>query len=179
MNRQTLMDCAQIGSPRIDVAKENLIKLNPDMELELYNERLEPENIRSLIKDADIAVSARPNFPERLTLNEACVKKGIPMIEAAMDDMSGYLFTVNPGESACLACLVENDNPEGWKELGFGVLGAVSGTIGCLAAVEAVKVLTGYGEPLGSRMYHLDMLTMRSITPELKRNPHCRVCGNK
>jgi molybdopterin/thiamine biosynthesis adenylyltransferase len=72
---------------------------------------------------------------------------------------------------------VEKDVDD-WEEFGFGVLGSVSGTIGCLAATEAVKILTGFGEPLGSKMFFMDLTDFRTREIELKRNPHCKTCGS-
>jgi len=178
MNRQLLMDINRVGEPRIDVARENFLKINPDLKLELHNVRLNDKNTYDLIKGCDIAVSARPNFPERMAMNNACVKLKIPMIEAAMDDMSGYYFTIFPHETACLACYIKGE-VENWQELGFGVLGAVSGTIGSMAAVEAVKILTRHGKPLKGKMMHIDFNTMRTITPSLKKDENCSVCGAK
>lgn len=178
MNRQLLMDISRVGEPRVDIAYENLMKINPDMKLEMHNVRLDEAKAKELIAGCDIAMSARPNFPERLAMNKACVDLNIPMVEAAMDDMFGYLFTVVPHETACLACnMPENDKD--WQEFGFGVLGAVSGTIGCLAAVEMIKIITGHGEPLNGRMMHIDFMKMRTVMPRLKRNPACPVCSHK
>ncbi|ADD67888.1 UBA/THIF-type NAD/FAD binding protein [Denitrovibrio acetiphilus DSM 12809] len=178
MNRQHLMDVNRIGEPRIDIAVENILKINPDIELEMHNIRLNENKAEKFIEGCDVAVSARPNFPERMAMNNACVKLGVPMIEAAMDDMVGYYFNIFPHETACLRCFVSEDVPD-WKELGFGVLGAVSGTIGSLAAVEAVKIITKHGTPLKGKMMHIDFNTMRTITPKLKRNPDCPVCGRR
>jgi len=178
MNRQHLMDINKVGQPRVDIAVENILKINPDIKLEMHNVRLNEENAEELIKGCGVAISARPNFPERVAMNNACVKLGVPMIEAAMDDMTGYYFNIFPGETACLRCFVKEE-VEDWEELGFGVLGAVSGTIGSLAAVEAVKILTGHGKPLKGKMMHIDFNTMRTITPTLKKNPDCPVCGGK
>lgn len=176
MNRQLLMDISRIGEPRVDIARENLLKINPDMRLEMHNVRLTDDNAKELIKGCDVAVSARPNFPERMAMNKACVELGVPMIEAAMDDMRGYFFTIFPHETACLACYIKEEVKD-WEEMGFGVLGSVSGVIGSLAAVEAVKIITGLGTPLKGRMMHIDFNKMRTITPELKKDPHCPVCG--
>jgi molybdopterin/thiamine biosynthesis adenylyltransferase len=172
------MDINKVGQPRVEIAVENILKINPDIKLEMHNVRLNEENAEELIRECGVAVSARPNFPERVAMNNACVKLGVPMIEAAMDDMTGYLFNIFPHETACLRCFVKEE-VEGWEELGFGVLGAVSGTIGSLAAVEAVKILTGHGKPLKGKMMHMDFNTMRTITPTLKKNPDCPVCGGK
>jgi len=178
MNRQLLMDINRLGDPRIDVAAENFMKINPDLKLEMHNVRLNDDNAKSLIKGCNVAVSARPNFPERMAMNKACVNLGIPMIEAAMDDMRGYYFNIFPHETACLNCFIKSDVSD-WEELGFGVLGAVSGTIGCMAAVEAVKIITGHGKPLKGKMMHIDFMNMRTITPELRKDQNCSVCGSK
>lgn len=175
MNRQLLMDINRIGEPRIDIAYENILKINPDIKLEMHNVRLDDSNALELIKTCNLALSARPNFPERLAMNDACVKLCIPMIEAAMDDMSGYYFNIFPRETPCLRCLFTDD--KNWQELGFGVLGAVSGTIGSLAAVEAVKILTDFGKPLRNRMMHIDFSNMRTIQVNLKKNPQCPCCS--
>lgn len=178
MNRQLLMDIDRIGDLRIDVARENFLKINPDLKLEMHNVRLNDENAKELIRGCDAAVSARPNFPERMAMNKACVELGIPMIEAAMDDMRGYYFNIFPYETACLNCFIKKDVSD-WEELGFGVLGAVSGTIGCMTAVEAVKIITDHGKPLKGKMMHIDFMTMRTITPNLAKDPNCPVCGGK
>lgn len=178
MNRQLLMDINRVGEPRIDVAVENFMRLNPDLKLEMHNVRLDDENTADLIRGCDVAISARPNFPERFAMNKACVDLGIPMIEAAMDDMRGYYFNIFPHETACLNCII-NGEVKDWQELGFGVLGAVSGTIGSLAAVEAVKIITNHGKPLREKMMHIDFMNMRTITPTLRKDPNCPVCGAK
>jgi len=175
MNRQLLMDINRIGEPRIDIARENLLKINPDLVLEMHNVRLDDQSAYDLIKGCGVAVSARPNFPERLSMNAACVKLGVPMIEAAMDDMSGYYFNIFPHETPCLRCLMSENKD--WQELGFGVLGAVSGVIGSLAAVEAVKILTDFGKPLKNKLMQIDFSTMRTIQVNLKKDPKCPVCG--
>lgn len=147
MNRQILMTHDWIGNPRVIKAKETLQRLNPDVEIEVHDLRLNNENIMYLLNGVDIALSARPNFEERRVLNRGCMRKAIPMVEAAMNGMEGYIFNVIPGRGPCLNCIFPEDNPE-WEELGFPVLGAVSGTLGCLMATEAIKLLAGYGCPL-------------------------------
>jgi molybdopterin/thiamine biosynthesis adenylyltransferase len=132
-------------------------------------------NADRLLEGVQIALDARPNFPERRALNAACVRQGLPMIEAAMNGMEAYLTTFIPGKTPCLHCLYPED-PE-WEELGFPVLGAVSGSLGCLMAIEAIKVLTGYGKPLANRMLIYDTGDMRFQNVAIRRDPACSVCG--
>ncbi|NOZ69244.1 MAG: HesA/MoeB/ThiF family protein [Deferribacteres bacterium] len=178
MNRQILMKHAWIGKSRTVQAKRTLEEINPDVEIEIYDERIAGDNITRLLEGVQVALSARPNFHERRVLNSACVEKNIPMVEAAMNGMEGYLFNVIPGVTPCLDCVYPEDNPE-WEELGFPVLGAVSGVLGCLMSIEAIKILTGYGRPLLSRMLSFNTLDMEFRKLAIHRDTGCRVCGNK
>jgi len=144
--------------------------------VDIVNERIGADNVGGLLAVADMAVSARPNFHERRALNKGCVEAGKPMIEAAMCGMSGYVFNIIPGETACLNCVFPDDDPS-WEERGFPVLGAVSGLIGCLAAIEAVKLLTGFGKPLLSAMLHVDADGMNFRKSHIGRDENCAVCG--
>lgn len=176
MNRQVLMRHDWIGKSRVTQGMKTIEGMNPDVNVEIFNERTTADNIHRLLEGVDIALSARPNFRERRILNEACVKRGIPMVEAAMNDMEGYLFNVIPGETPCLNCLYPEDDPD-WEELGFPVLGAVSGMLGCIMALEAIKLLTGFGKPLVSKMLLLDTLDMEFRKFRIKRDVRCKICG--
>ncbi|HEX8948390.1 MAG TPA: HesA/MoeB/ThiF family protein [Dissulfurispiraceae bacterium] len=178
MNRQILMKHDWIGKSRVIQAMKTVEDVNPDVEVEVYNERTSEENVERLLIGAHIALSARPNFRERRSLNEACVKKGIPMVEAAMNGMECYLFNVVPGTTPCLNCVFPGDNPE-WEEFGFPVLGAVSGALGCLMALEAIKLLTGFGKPLLSRMLVFNTMDMEFRKLNIRRDSRCGVCRGR
>ncbi len=176
MNRQVLMRDSRIGERRVLQARNTIEEINPGVEMEIHDERLSQPLADALLKDADIALSTRPNFHERRVLNECCIKSKTPMVEAAMNAMEGYIFTVIPGETPCLNCLYPEDNPE-WQELDFPVLGPVPGMLGCLMALEAVKVLTGFGRPLISQMLVFDLLDTRFTKVNIRRDMNCPVCG--
>ena len=133
-------------------------------------------NVARFLEGADIALSAWLNFRERRVLNRACVRKGVPMLEGAMDGMEAYLFTVIPRVTPCLDCVFPGDDPE-WQELGIPVFGAVSGMLGCLMAIEEIKVLTGFGKPMLSKMLTFNMIDMHFMTLNIHRNEHCSSCG--
>jgi molybdopterin/thiamine biosynthesis adenylyltransferase len=176
MNRQILMKHEWIGKSRVIQAMKTIEDINPDVEVEIYNERITGDNVDRLLNGVHVALSARPNFHERRVLNNACVKKGIPMVEAAMNGMEGYIFNVIPKKTPCLNCLYPEDNNE-WEELGFPVLGAVSGMLGCLMAIEAIKLLTGYGKPLFSKMLVFNTIDMEFRKLNIRRDDNCTVCG--
>lgn len=176
MNRQILMTHDWIGKSRVVRAKKAIEEINPDVDVEIFDERLSDNNIGRLLDGVQIALSARPNFQERRILNNACVKKNIPMIEAAMNGMEGYLFNIIPKVTPCLNCLYPDDNPE-WEELGFPVLGAVSGSLGCLMSIEAIKLLSGYGKPLLSQMLVINAMDMEFKKFRIYRDANCAVCS--
>jgi molybdopterin/thiamine biosynthesis adenylyltransferase len=176
MNRQILMSDDWIGRSRVVKAMKSIREINPEVAVTIYNARTTEDNACRLLQGADVALSARPNFGERRALNAACVKKGVPMVEAAMNGMEGYLFNVVPRKSPCLACLYPEDDP-GWEELGFPVLGAVSGLLGCMMAIEAIKLITGFRPPLLSRMLVFNASDMEFRKLRIRRDSKCPVCG--
>ena len=178
MNRQVLMKHKTIGKSRVVQAKKTIQEMNPDVEVQIFDERITAANVGMLISSAKIALSARPNFEERRTLNRACFEKGIPMVEAAMNGMEGYLFNVLPGVTSCLHCMYPEDDPA-WQEMGFPVLGAVSGMLGCMMALEAIKLLTGYGKPLLGKMLVFNTIDMEFRKMNISRNDCCTVCGER
>ena len=177
MNRQILMRDDWIGKSRVVQGMKSIKDINPEVEVEIYDERTSDKNIEKLLGGVHVALSARPNFDERRVLNAACVKKKVPLVEAAMNGMEGYIFNILPGVTPCLNCLYPADNPE-WEELGFPVLGAVSGMLGCMVSIEAIKLLTGYGKPLMSEMLTFNTINMEFRKYALHKNPLCGVCGN-
>jgi molybdopterin/thiamine biosynthesis adenylyltransferase len=177
MNRQVLMKHKAIGKSRVVQAKKTIQEMNPDVEVQIFDERISEANVGMLVRTAKIALSARPNFDERRTLNRACFEKGIPMVEAAMNGMEGYLFNVLPGVTSCLHCLYPEDDPA-WKEMEFPVLGAVSGMLGCMMALETIKLLTGYGKPLLGKMLVFNTADMEFRKMNIPRNDSCEVCGD-
>lgn len=176
MNRQVLMKHDWIGKTRVIQGKKTIQEINPDVEVEVYDERATESNVDKLLDGVQLTISARPNFVERRILNAACVKKGIPMVEAAMNGMEGYLFNIVPGTTPCLNCMYPENNPE-WKELGFPVLGVVSGMLGCMMALEGIKILTGYGKPMLSKMLVYNTVDMSFKKFNIHKDKKCKVCG--
>ncbi len=174
MNRQILMTEDWVGQPRVLKARQTLQQINPDVRIEILAEYVTPSNVDALVQNADIALDCTHNFGERNLLNAACVRWGKPMIEAAMNDMDAYLTTMIPGETACLSCLFP-EKPD-WESHGFGVLGAVSGTLACLTALEAIKLITGLGQPLTSQLLTMDLAQAEFRKLKTHRDPHCSVC---
>jgi molybdopterin/thiamine biosynthesis adenylyltransferase len=114
-------------------------------------------------------------FQERLALNRAAFALGKPLVECAMYSLTAQITTFLPGRTGCLECQVPGV-PADWKRQ-FPVFGAVSGTVGCLGAMEVIKLATGLGEPLADTMLTMDLATMRFRRVAMQRRPDCAVCG--
>ena len=154
LNRQVLMKTAAIGTPRVDCAAARLREINPNVEVIAVPHHPDEALARQWAAVADVVISAAPLFEERHALHRAAAGRGIPCVEAAMFEMQGYVTVVQPPLTALYGEWVP-ERPEWWRRR-FPVFGAVAGTIGALAAVEAIKILTGIGEPLHNRLLALD-----------------------
>jgi molybdopterin/thiamine biosynthesis adenylyltransferase len=175
LNRQVLMTHAGLGTSRIDSAAQRLRDLNPRLAIEAVPENVSEANAERLVRSVDLVVDAAPRFRERFLLNAEAVRQRKPLVESAMYELEAQLTTIVPGRTPCLRCLYPAD-PPGWQRR-FPVFGAVAGTVGCLAAMEAIKVLAGFGEPLLGKLLVCDLRDMTFRTVRLNRNRDCPVCG--
>ena len=177
LNRQLLMTHAGLGHSRVESAKRRLLELNPRLEVEAIGENISEENVERIANNVDVIVDCAPLFGERFAMNRVAFQRGIPMVECAMYEMEAQLTTFVPGQTPCLACLFPEQPPEWRRE--FPVFGAVSGTVGCMAAMEAIKVAAGFGEALTGRLLTFDLRDMQFATRSILRNPECQVCGEQ
>jgi molybdopterin/thiamine biosynthesis adenylyltransferase len=175
LNRQLLMTHAALGSSRVECAARRLRELNPRLDVVAVAENVHEGNAADLVARADVVVCCVPLFTERFLLHEQAVRQRRPFIDCAMYELSGQVTTVLPGRSACLACRTPEPPPE-WRRQ-FPVFGAVSGTVGCLGAMEAIKLICGLGEPLTDRVLLFDLRDMRFRLVQTERRPDCRICG--
>lgn len=175
LNRQVLMTHAAVGTSRVACASRRLQELNPRLEIEAVAENISDANAEELVKRVDLVVDCAPLFEERFALNRAAVRQGKPLVECAMYELQVQLTTIIPGRTPCLECLYP-ERPAGWNRR-FPVFGAVSGAVGCLGAMEAIKVLSGFGEPLAGRLLTLDLRNMRYRLLRVSRRKACQVCG--
>ena len=175
LNRQLLMTTDWLGKPRIESAKRRLLELNPHLEIVAVPENINEDNADALVEQSDLVIDCAPLFEERYAMNRAALRHRKPLIECAMYDMEFHLFTVIPGETACVRCLFPK-TPPAWRRQ-FPVFGAVSGTVACLGAVEAIKHLAGVGTPLAGRMLVADLRNVEFRQVSLQRRDDCPDCG--
>jgi len=176
LNRQTLMTPADLGRARVHAAARTLARHFPDVEVTAHDAGLDADVVPELIAGADVVVDARHNFPERYLINRLCREAGVPSVVAAMSGVQLQLLTC-VRDGACWRCVFPEADPA-WEPLGFRVLGAVAGTAGCLAAAEAVKLITGAGSVLSGRLLFGDLWTMSFQTLPVRSSPDCPDCGS-
>lgn len=175
LNRQLLQTDDHIGKPRMDSIVCRLQELNPRCEIVAFEENPSDANAERLTAGADIIVDAAPMFQERLALNRAAFVHAKPLVECSMHTLEANVTTFIPGRTGCLQCYVP-DVPPTWTRQ-FPVFGAVSGAVACLGAMEAIKFITGIGEPLAGEMLSMDLATMRFRRVALPRRADCPVCA--
>jgi molybdopterin/thiamine biosynthesis adenylyltransferase len=174
LNRQILGDEGVLGKSRAPHFAQYLRNMNRFVEVEAIDHEPDDDEACELARRADVVLACAPTFAERLRLNRAAVAASAPLIDAAQWAMAGTLIVCQPGKTACLECLYPT--PPAFEEL-FPVVGAISAAIGSLAALEAIKVLSGCGQPLWGRMLTYDGFQGRVSNIRLKRNPQCRCCS--
>ena len=174
LNRQLLMTHDWIGKPRIESIRRRLLDLNPRLKIVAVAENVSEDNAADLVQQCDLIVDCAPLFPERFAMNRQAILQKKPLVECAMYEMEAHITTVIPGQSPCLQCIFPEDPPT-WKRQ-FPVLGAVSGTVACMGAVEAVKVLAGLGDPLTGRLLRMDLRRMTFQTMNVSRRQCCPIC---
>ncbi len=176
LNRQILMAQERVGQPRVEQIAEGLRRFDSDLDLTVVAENPSDANLAEWASRVDVICDCVPTLEERYALNRASVRYRKPMIEAAMNSMEAYLTVLVPGQTPCLQCLFPELSRD-WSGTTFPVLGAVAGTVACLAAIEAVKVLTGFGQPLTGRLLTFDTEFHEYRKFTVRRDPKCPVCG--
>lgn len=181
LQRQILHRTADIGRLKVESARETLEALNPDVNVQIYPERLTSENIFRLISDYDIVVDGTDNFPTRYLINDACVLTHKPNVHGSIFRFEGQATVFAPDKGPCYRCLYPEPPPPGLVPScqEAGVLGVLPGIIGTIQAVETLKLILGKGEPLIGRLLLFDALTMEFREVRLKRDADCPICGER
>jgi sulfur-carrier protein adenylyltransferase/sulfurtransferase len=179
LQRQVIHGTSSIGQLKVESAKAKLLDLNPDIQIDVYNEPYTSENALRIAKDYDIILDGTDNFPTRYLTNDVAVFLGKPNVYASIFRFDGQVSVFYAKEGPCYRCLFPEPPPPGLVPscAEGGVLGILPGTIGTLQATEALKVLLGIGDPLIGRLLLYNALDMSFDFVQLKKNPKCRVCG--
>ena len=179
LQRQILHTAERVGMPKVESARETLQALNPDVHVIGYQERLSSENVMRLFADYDVIVDGCDNFPTRYLVNDACVMLGKPNVHGSIFQFEGQAAVFYPGKGPCYRCLFPEPPPPGAAPscAEAGVLGVLPGLVGCVQALETIKLILGAGKPLIGRMVYFYTLSMELRIHKLRKDPNCPVCG--
>ncbi len=180
LQRQVLYSTKEVGKPKLHVAKEKILTLNPNVTVNIHETRLNSSNALEIIKNYDIVVDGTDNFPTRYLVNDTCVMLGKPNVYGSIFRFEGQLSVFHAEKGPCYRCLYPEPPPPGLVPscAEGGVLGVLPGIIGCLQANEVIKLVLGIGNPMIGRLLMFDALEMKFRELKLRKNPNCVVCGD-
>jgi adenylyltransferase/sulfurtransferase len=179
LQRQVLYTTDDVGRPKLEVAKERLLAMNPHITVRTYETRLTRENALQILADYDVVVDGTDNFATRYLVNDACVLLGKPNVYGSIFRFEGQASVFYAKEGPCYRCLYPEPPPPGLVPscAEGGVLGVLPGVIGSIQAMETIKLILGKGEPLIGRLLLFHALKMQFRELKLRKNPQCPVCG--
>jgi adenylyltransferase/sulfurtransferase len=180
LQRQIIHRTEDVGRLKVDSAKERILGINPEVQVQTYHTKLSRDNVMELIKGYDLVIDGTDNFPTRYLVNDACVFQRKPNIYGSIFRFDGQATVFVPFEGPCYRCLYPEPPPPGLVPscAEGGVLGVLPGIIGVIQATEAIKLILGRGEPLIGRLLLYNALTMAFREVRLRRSPDCPVCGD-
>jgi adenylyltransferase/sulfurtransferase len=179
LQRQVLYGSADVGRPKVEVARERLTAQNPDVRVETHAQRLTAANAEALLRGYDVVVDGSDNFPTRYLVNDACVRLGTPAVYGAILRFEGQASVFDARRGPCYRCLFPEPPPPGSVPScsDAGVLGVLPGLVAMIQATETLKLLTGIGEPLLGRFVQYDALELRFSEFRFAKDPECAACG--
>jgi molybdopterin/thiamine biosynthesis adenylyltransferase len=177
LQRQVLFTTAEVGEAKVEAAAARLRALNPHVAVEPLPVRLTAANAPGLVEGWDVVLDGTDDFATRFAVNAACVAAGVPLVSAALGRWTGQVgvFQGRP----CWRCLVPEIPPEAETCAAVGVVGALTGVLGSMAALETIKLITQAGEPLTGRLLIYDGLAGTARTVRVEHDPACPTCATR
>ncbi len=180
LQRQITHHTPDIGTDKVISTRQTLNQLNPDVEIRAVKQRLEGEQLDAEAMLADVVLDCSDNFSTRFAINSACVKHQTPLVSGAAIRFEGQVTVFTPGKnnSPCYNCLYSSDGEELQNCATNGIIAPITGIVGSVQALEAMKLIMNIGETLTGRLLLLDGLTMEWNTMKLRLNPNCPTCSS-
>jgi len=179
LQRQIIHGQSTIGMSKIESAAKRMRDLNPSVQIDKYEVPITSDNALQIMEPYDIIIDGTDNFPTRYLVNDACVKLGKPNVYGSILRFEGQLSVFYAKEGPCYRCMFPEPPPPGLVPncAEAGVLGVLPGIIGTMQATEAIKLITGIGDPMVGRMLLYDALEQSFTTIKVRKDPNCPVCG--
>lgn len=187
LQRQIIFGTGDVGAPKVASAESALLALNPNIDIDTLVTRIDASNAEAILDGADIVLDGTDDFATRFAVNDACHALGIMLISGAVGRWDGQVSAFKSGHTKtlpleqrlpCYRCLVPDTPPDAETCERTGIIGALTGVIGSMMALEAVKEIAGAGESLAGRLLLYDGLTATARIAALKRDPKCRTCSH-
>ncbi|WP_295471517.1 molybdopterin-synthase adenylyltransferase MoeB [uncultured Pseudomonas sp.] len=179
LQRQVVHDSASVGQPKVDSAMSRLAALNPLVRVVPHRQALDSDSLAAAVAAVDLVLDCCDNFATREAVNAACFAAGKPLVSGAAIRLEGQLSVFDPrrADSPCYHCLYGHGSDAELTCSEAGVVGPLVGLVGSLQALEALKLLAGFGEPMVGRLLLIDALGTRFRELKVRRDPACEVCG--
>ncbi|HTV55926.1 MAG TPA: molybdopterin-synthase adenylyltransferase MoeB [Terriglobia bacterium] len=179
LHRQVIHHTDDVGRPKLASARDTIHDINPNVEVIPFETRLSSENALEIFKDFDIVADGTDNFPTRYLVNDACVLLNKPNVYGSIFRFEGQASVFYASEGPCYRCLYPEPPPPGLVPscAEGGVLGVLPGIVGCIQAMETIKLVLGKGRPLIGRLLLFDALGMKFRELKLRKNRECPLCG--
>ncbi|HEY6499294.1 MAG TPA: adenylyltransferase/sulfurtransferase MoeZ [Streptosporangiaceae bacterium] len=179
LQRQIIHGVSDIGKPKAESARDSIQEINPYVEVILHEERLDSDNALDIFRPYDLIVDGTDNFATRYLVNDACVLLGKPYVWGSIYRFDGQASVFWAEYGPCYRCLYPEPPPPGMVPscAEGGVLGVLCASIGSIQVNEAIKVITGIGDPLVGRLMIYDALEMNYRSVKVRKDPECPVCG--
>ncbi len=179
LQRQILHHTGDVGKSKVQSAQDSIHQYNPDTNVVAHDTWLSSENAMEIVGGYDVVVNGADNFPSRYLINDACYLSNVPLVDGSILIFDGQATVFLPGKG-CYRCLFPSPPPPGMVPncAEAGVLGALTGLVGSIQAVETLKLILGIGESLSSRLLLIDALSMDFRQVRVPQNPKCPLCGD-
>ena len=179
LQRQLAHAESDLGKSKADSAAATLRGINSEVEVQVVNRRVGAAELGQLVSSADVVLDATDNFDTRFAINRACLAAGVPLVSGAAIRLEGQVavFDSRLSTSPCYECLYKGGEGGDLTCADNGVLAPVVGIVGAMQALEALKLIAGFGEPLIGRLLLLDASTLQWREMKLPRDPNCAACG--
>lgn len=179
LQRQVIHHAADIGRDKVASAAERVAAINPHVECLQLPSALAGAALQQAVGEVDLVLDCSDNFATRHAVNAACVQLGKPLVSGAAIRLEGQLSVFDPRreDSPCYQCLYGEGDEQALSCSEAGVVGPLVGLVGSLQALEALKLLAGFGEPLVGRLLLIDALDSRFRELRVRRDPACNCCG--
>ena len=179
LQRQIAHDTQRVGQLKTESARTACLAINPDCTIDTVNYAMDEDDLAMLVPACTVVLDCSDNFPTRFAINDACIAHKVPLVSGAAIRFDGQISVYDSRQidAPCYRCLYGDADATVDTCAQAGILGPVVGMVGCVQAIEAIKLVCGIGDSLAGRLVLFDGLAMEWNEIQLKKNPACGVCS--